>query len=535
MDTIINKNLSILNDVRYYSNSIKNVDLYTIGCELSQWDGERIIENLLANQSEKCIVFNTCAVTLRAQKASEYLIKLLDDLYPATKKYIVGCGVNHNYEYYSSYGICLKNEDKFNCKMYHKNYNTNLYTDFKHSRFNNDGAILKIQDGCNSNCSYCIVSKLRSVLYSLPYHDIYNQISNYISYNRYKINIVGTEICKYFRDNMKISDLLKKIITDFPKIKLSLGAIDPASSEVEKIVDLIYNNPNNFDKDVILSTQSACDTILRLMRRRHDVKRLEYLVNYGKERGIRFGYHIIPGFPGETEELFQVTFNNLKRFKPSCLHVMSFSARKGTPAYDMIQNNTEEVIEKRKQLLYSIVDQCNRCRDVFKIINYDSIKNTNVNIIDDLHNMYTCYLNIYDINEIKKLVSKLKPNQSYDNITLVVDYNDNIDYDIFEILTKFLSVTFNINLITCIKINDSFVSKFLNKSFDIKEFSNTNNSYLYFVIDDNINDIDKLVKCIVKLQRIVGTDNILEIINSIKCKEKFDIIKKKLDFFINYN
>lgn len=544
-------NTNILGDVYYYSNKVGNVDIYTIGCELSQWDGERILETITANSNERCIIFNTCAVTLRAQKASEILIKMLDQMYPDIKKYIVGCGVNYNYDYYKKYGICLTNESKFDPKSYNKNYTSRFNRNFDHNHVDDNCGLVKIQDGCNNHCTYCVINKLRNKPYSLPYSDIHRQISDYISNGKCFIWLLGTEICKYDSDGMKVSDLCKKILEDFPNIEnLTFGALDPASKEVEKLIDLIQNNPDKMNNIITLSAQSACDEILRLMKRRHNVKRLEYIVNYGKERNVYFAYHIIPGFPGETEELFNITYENLKKFKPVHIHCMGFSARKGTPAYDMIQNNSPEVIEKRKRLLFSISEdinniecKCNNVKKTFKesrdslyeqylrrVINLSNTKRITIDEINEnIEDNVCCYINVYNPLEIKKAVSNLIPCKSHHNITFVFDYDDNFDSDTLEVYTKYITVTYEIKCMAKIKLTDVFMDKFLNNKFDIIEFTVQNNIHTWLVADDNDFDSKKFVLCYLKLSKFVSSTDKAKIIESIKDLTKRNRIRSMIE------
>ena len=97
----------------YYHNKIENLDLFTVGCELSEWDGERVVELLKANTTEPIMLLNTCAVTASSQKASEIVARALRYIYPDKKFYITGCGVDYDEDFYKQFGITLKNDFKF--------------------------------------------------------------------------------------------------------------------------------------------------------------------------------------------------------------------------------------------------------------------------------------------------------------------------------------------------------------------------------------------------------------------------------------
>lgn len=512
----------ILETVYYYHNSIRNIELYTIGCELSEWDGERIAETLLDSCNDDIVVFNTCAVTERAQKASEILIKLLFKLYHQYRKiYITGCGVDYNYDYYKQFGTCLKNNNKFDCKSYNDNYKHKLVDTFQHHKHNGDCGLVKIQDGCHNHCTYCVINKLRSNPYSVPYDDIKKQIKTLLSQGKDNIDLLGTEICFYNNNGIKVSQLVDKILTDFPNIKcLGLGAIDPASKEVEKLIDLYVKYPNQLDNVFTLSAQSACDEILKLMKRRHNVKRLEDLVNYAKQKHVYFSWHIIPGFPGETDELFQVTVNNLKRFKPVYIHSMAFSARKGTPAYDMPNQVDYSVIKYREQYLVDLMEKFRHSPDYpilknqIQIGQYDVYKaRMNYRPKHNDHRMSLC---IYDNDKIVKFINTdiLKDDDIDNNYHTIIEYDyiPQIDDDILETHAKFLTFNYGVRLVARVVIDDELVNDIIADKFDIVNFVVTKSSFIEFV-PGNISNILNFIKCLIKIKKYVDINEIVCVFN----------------------
>ena len=110
----------ICGDVYFYHNQINDkIDLYTVGCEISEWDGEKVARLINPDDLEQgIIIVNTCAVTDFAQAGSEKLADRLTKIYPDKKIYFVGCGVNYNKDYYNNLGIALTNQEKFDVKKY---------------------------------------------------------------------------------------------------------------------------------------------------------------------------------------------------------------------------------------------------------------------------------------------------------------------------------------------------------------------------------------------------------------------------------
>ena len=158
----------ILKDVYYYHNKVSDIiDLYTIGCELSEWDGEKIARLIDTDGLDnKIVIVNTCAVTDLAQQASEKVVERLYNIYPNKKFFIVGCGVDYNKGYYDRYGKALTNAEKFKIE----NYGLSRKADSLNVTLNihRDVGTVKIEDGCYNNCAYCVIHKIRPH-YMMPY------------------------------------------------------------------------------------------------------------------------------------------------------------------------------------------------------------------------------------------------------------------------------------------------------------------------------------------------------------------------------
>ena len=150
-----------------------------------------------------------------------------------------------------------------------------------------------------------------------------------------------------------LSDLCKKLLSDVPEIKrLRLSSLDPASPEVLKIIDLIKHDKRMMPH-IHLSMQSGSDTILEAMHRRHSAKTVRKLVNYADDK-VSFGWDIICGFPGETEELFQETLNLAKDLKPIRIHAFPFSPRPDTEAATLPNQVNKSISKKRVKIISEI-------------------------------------------------------------------------------------------------------------------------------------------------------------------------------------
>ena len=475
----------ILTTVYYYHNKIENLDLFTVGCELSEWDGERVVELLKANTKEDMMILNTCAVTDTSQKASEVVAEALRYIYPNRKFYITGCGVDYNEDFYKKYGITLKNDFKFDCKSYGNDFKQKLDRDFKHNLYGSGLGLVKIQDGCHNHCTYCIINKLRNNPYSIKYDDIKGQIKQLISIGKTRVELLGTELCFYSSDGMKLSDVCRKILEDFPEIKtLQLGALDPASREVEKIMDLVREYPDRMSNVLVLSIQSMCDDILHKMKRRHNMERVRKIFEYAKP-DIFFEVHIIPGFPGETEEQFQETMKNLRELKPIYIHAMAYSARPGTEAAEMPQNNDYWTIKRREseleQLMFDIMDEPDypvrkEDRDlgrptVYRMRMEHYPKSTDIFIEKDL----------YKLENVKEIFDTLDANIPNENIVYVSERKEDQDDDIIECYNKMIVFMFNCKIIEKIRLTKKFILDVLTHKFPIDEWVVDKCAYVEFV------------------------------------------------------
>lgn len=321
----------------YTYQRLGNMQIHTTGCGLCIYDAHCFANTL--NKNSKSIIFNTCSFIEQREIENHLLLNILKKAFSDYKFYILGCDVNNNYKKYKDYGELIFNEDIIKCNYTHK--------------INNHLSI-KIQDGCCNKCSYCIINKLRNKPYSTSYKDIYEQLSNY---DGNEIELSATEICNYYdkESNMDISKLLKQIVIDFPNIShISFSSLDPASPKVEEIIDIISQNPNIFSQHICLATQSVNNDILKLMRRRYTKERVIELHQYAKKHNVSIGWEIIVGFPSETEEQFNETYELMKELKPCKNCIFTYSPRKGTDAYEMPNQIDEKTKNERQALLLAL-------------------------------------------------------------------------------------------------------------------------------------------------------------------------------------
>ncbi|GAH20120.1 unnamed protein product [marine sediment metagenome] len=244
--------------------------------------------------------------------------------------------------------------------------------DFKScSQFNqiHSRPLVKIQDGCEQNCTYCIVPKVRGKYRSVPYREILNKITDLQKDGFGEVVLTGIHIGKYGVDlstdssgkESKISslaNLLEEVVreTSIKRIRISSIEVDEIDS---RLLDILKRNNRRFASHLHIPLQSGSDRILKLMGRPYTAQ--YYFKKIGMISGIfpniALTTDVMAGFPGESEEDFARTVDMIKRIAFSKIHVFKFSKRMHTLAYGMGNQVGEEIKSERSKILRSIGDR----------------------------------------------------------------------------------------------------------------------------------------------------------------------------------
>jgi len=251
---------------------------------------------------------------------------------------------------------------------------------------------VKIQDGCNFRCSFCIIPAVRGKSKSKPLADILKEVENYVSHGFKEIVLCGIHLCSYGLDlnpRTSLIELIKKLENKANKIRLS--SLDPRFLDSEKINYL--TSSQIIAPHFHLSFQSGSKKILKKMNRNSDpeeYKEILYLFSkFSPDASI--GTDIIVGFPGETDKEFEETYEFLKNSPLTYFHVFPFSPRPGTPAYDFPQINgkikkervnilrklsAEKNFQFRKRFLNKTLKGIiiKHCKDFTEFLTYNYIK-----------------------------------------------------------------------------------------------------------------------------------------------------------------
>lgn len=347
-----------------------------MGCKVNQYESQSLRERLLQlgfqetdtaladikiRTSADFYVVNTCAVTQKAERESIEAVRRLSRLNPKAKIFVTGCSAHHNPDRLKNInGVSgvLGNNLKENLPDFilKGTFETNVENQATISAFHkHTRAFLKIQDGCNNGCSYCIIPKLRGSSRSRPLSEITQEAKILVDNGYKELVLCGICLGAYGTD-LGLSEGLVRAIGELEKIeglpRIRLSSIEARDVTLELIKVMAHSK--KICQHLHIPFQSADDKVLRLMNRkmlscgyRELIQRLREFLPF-----IGITTDIMVGFPGEDEKSFANTFEFLKEVKPSRMHIFSFSPRENTAAFQLPAQRTKpQVVQERQSRL----------------------------------------------------------------------------------------------------------------------------------------------------------------------------------------
>ena len=221
-------------------------------------------------------------------------------------------------------------------------------------------AVIKVQDGCNNFCSYCIIPYAKGRVRSRKVESVIKEVQEIVKKGIKEVVITGIHVASYgkdFTDGTKLIDLLEQINKIEGLKRIRLGSIEP-NLITEEFVERLGNVDKICDH-FHLSLQSGCNDTLKRMNRKYTTEEFENSVNLLRKKfpNVALTTDIIVGFPGETEEEFNKTYEFLKKIKFSKMHIFKYSPRQGTVAAKMKQQIDAKIKEKRSSILIKLSDE----------------------------------------------------------------------------------------------------------------------------------------------------------------------------------
>lgn len=365
------------------------VSVFTLGCKVNQYDTQEMISALakcgytITDHKDKCDIYiiNSCTVTAESSRKTRQAVRKFRSENKNAIIVLTGCfsqafaneasmleqadiilGNNTNHKLTTHLDTYIKTGKRIVDIVPHERnakYCGEAIDTFEgHTR-----AFIKIQDGCNRYCSYCIIPKSRGFSRSRPLEDIQKEISSLANLGYKEIVFVGINLSSYGLDNgTDICDALS-IAENTPGIeRFRLGSLEPDHITDNIIAKLA--GMKKFCPQFHLSLQSGSNRILKRMNRHYTAEEYLELCNKLKETfcNISLTTDIIVGFPGETDEDFNETIEFAKKCGFMKVHVFPFSPREGTPAF----NYTNKIHNNIKSDRCSILQyECDKIRNEF--------------------------------------------------------------------------------------------------------------------------------------------------------------------------
>lgn len=354
--------------------SAKKFVLKTMGCKANQFEGGIIIENLIGNGFEQVktaseadyFILNSCTVTHKSDNEALYLLRNAKHENPQVTNVITGCVAQVRKEELLELDyvdIVLGNDEKLSIADYlisqtecavadlmvKEDFNPVVLNDITKTRIG-----LKIQDGCNSRCAYCIIPFARGKSRSANADFLVEQINKYAQHGYKEVVLTGIHIGQWGKEwGNSLIDLLKEI--EKTKIeRYRLGSLNPSEIDNE-LLDFLQTS-QKFCPHFHLSLQSACNKTLRAMNRFYKVEDYLEQIEDIKRRFDNpfFGADIIVGFPNETDEDFEETYQNLQKSGLTQIHTFPYSVRPDTVAATMENQVPDNVKVKRADRVKAI-------------------------------------------------------------------------------------------------------------------------------------------------------------------------------------
>jgi threonylcarbamoyladenosine tRNA methylthiotransferase MtaB len=217
--------------------------------------------------------------------------------------------------------------------------------------------VLKIQDGCNKRCSYCVIPQVRGRSRSLAPRSVVEEIRNLCEGGAREVVLSGIDLGNYGRDlapRTELGEMLRRILDETPVERLRVSSVEPM--DVTEDLIAIFSASKRIARHLHMPLQSGSDRILAAMHRWYRAEHYARRAELARERlpDAAIGADVIAGFPGETEADHQATLSLIERLPITYLHVFSFSARPGTPAEEMRNQVPEQTIARRARELRAL-------------------------------------------------------------------------------------------------------------------------------------------------------------------------------------
>ncbi len=364
-----------------------SVGIYTLGCKVNQYESEAIAERCstlgfdILPPSDVCdaYIINTCTVTAESDRKARQFIRRAISKNPSAYIAVCGCFAQvspKSIEKIEGVDVIIGNTQKLSCadkiaELYARGTKNTCPemcispiadSDFERMsirHFDRTRAYIKIEDGCESHCAYCIIPNARGRIRSKPLSDVLCEIEYLTLGGCHEVVLTGIETASYGRDlgGIDLGDLLCRANMIEGVGRIRLGSLDPSLIKpdfVRRIASLEHLAPHFH-----LSLQSGSSSVLARMRRKYNAEQAMRAIELLRENipNVNFSTDVIVGFPGEDAREFSETAEFLRRAEFLGVHIFPYSKRVGTPAASMCDQISNDIKSERLHVLEAIAAQ----------------------------------------------------------------------------------------------------------------------------------------------------------------------------------
>ena len=371
----------------------KKVAFYTLGCKVNQYE-----TNAMEQQFKNCgydivknteiadiYVINTCTVTNVAERKSRQMLRRVKEINENSILIVCGCyaqvaekeleqipeidiilGINEKNKIVEIVEKYIKSKDAETLEQVSDVASQKEFLDFGDVTYTEKNrAVVKVQDGCNMFCTYCLIPYARGRIRSRKIESVVSEITQIAKTGIKEVVITGIHVESYGKDFDDISDKKIRLIDLLEAInkidgieRIRLSSLEPNVIDEEFIQRLL--KLNKICDHFHLSLQSGCDSTLKRMNRKYTTQTYNKAVQLLRENypEVKLTTDVIVGFPGETNEEFDSTYKFLKEIKFYRMHVFKYSKRRGTPAEKMPNQVDGNIKEQRSRTLIQLSNEC---------------------------------------------------------------------------------------------------------------------------------------------------------------------------------
>ena len=400
----------------------KKAAFKTLGCRLNQMETDALVTDFtkagyevvpFGDKADVYIV-NTCTVTNQSdQKSKNTINKAVRHGNENGVVVVTGCMATSQKEALEKRDdltFVVENKQKKSVLKIVESYykgETIQPEDIKADLFNftvvekgfHTRSMIKVQDGCNNHCTFCIVPKVRGRGNSRPYTEIEDNIKKVLQLGYKEIVLTGVNISRYHYNNQRFEDIVEKILEIPGDFRVRISSIEPEGF-TDKFIELFYHP--KMSPHLHMCLQSGSPSVLKRMRRFYSLE--EYIALIERFRTIdplfNFTTDIIVGFPGETEQEFEESLEIIKQLKFSHIHTFKYSVRKGTLAETLPNHVNEKLKTERSEVVRKLVEEL-KLDYRSQFIGKEQILLTESKVVDGLRRGYSEYYVPLAIDELK--------------------------------------------------------------------------------------------------------------------------------------